>query len=614
MAFAEDDASDDEDENENETAEASPQHLRPTPDVAIPTTVAVGGGRGAGGSSGSGGTSACRPLAVDFATSDLWLDVDERGVARAAHSLPDLWVLGRGSRAAYAGRNTWHLRIRTLPPDSRPSLLFGWLAVPPGSAPLPGPVVGEQAVPQPSLTVAADTGAQLFTSNRSGALLCKPLLQRPLAEGDLIEARLDLLRRRVFFRVNRGALVEASRLPSLQPRGRNTSFRQTAHYPFFALRAGMEVELLEDSSLGAPPPAVAPMRAEVTMLVGPPGAGKTTWAFREAAGKPTQIIGAELLHHRFRFSSALDESGGVVSATDAALAESISALIDEAAAAAEDVGAEEEEDEIEGEDEESEEEEEEHGKEKELEELGVEDEDGDAELRMYLQQALRGAEEAAVLGPEGASGAAAPPATGAEAPSPLPCGAAGEGADADCPRLFSLAREVVAEHEVELLTRALDRGCSVILDDCHLHAARRAELRAALARAVGRARWVVALPQHEKELWRRRSARGTPLSAPDRPSGAGLPGLGGDGGPMAATVGGVRVEFAEGSDPSVFHAWRRSCGSSSGGGGKDDSSEVCGDDADAAAPPGTSSGSLIQGFFNSLGGSEAFLSTEGLRR
>mmetsp|Transcript_146980 Transcript_146980/g.471840 ORF Transcript_146980/g.471840 Transcript_146980/m.471840 type:complete len:443 (-) Transcript_146980:722-2050(-) len=346
MAFAEDDASEDEDEDEdeNETAEAcanqaSPQHLRrPTPDVAIPTTVAVGGSRGSEGGSGSGGTSACRPLAVDFATSDLWLDVDEHGVARAAHSLPDLWVLGRGSRAAYAGRNTWHLRIRTLPPDSRPSLLFGWLAVPPGSAPLPGPVVGEQAVPQPSLTVAADTGAQLFTSKRSEALLCKPLLQRPLAEGDLIEARLDLLRRRLFFRVNRGAIVEASRLPALQPRGRNTSFRQTAHYPFFALRVGVEVELLEDASLGAPPPGVAPMRAEVAMLVGPPGAGKTTWAFRKAAGKPTHIIGAELLHHRFRFSSALDESGGVVSATDATLAESISALIDEAAAAAEDRG------------------------------------------------------------------------------------------------------------------------------------------------------------------------------------------------------------------------------------------------------------------------------------
>jgi len=140
-----------------------------------------------------------------------------------------------------------------------------------------------------------------------------------------------------------------------------------------------------------------------------------------------------------------------------------------------------------------------------------------------------------------------------------------------------------------LLERAAIRGAAVVVDDCHLQPQEQAALGDALARYPGKVRWVVVLPHSEAELQRRRAARDWRLRAVDERAGASLPGLPGKH---------AHVEFAEGRDVTVFHAWRQE-GSRAGG-------RPSATTGGAKLDPGTHS------FFRSFG--DAFLSTEGSRR
>ncbi|CAE7240500.1 unnamed protein product [Symbiodinium natans] len=230
-----------------------------------------------------GKEATAQPLALDWSCSDLLLEIrgdapsqsfgssgrsgqsghGSRGL-RVGTSTP-VWALGRGVSPAYQGRHRWKLRVLRLakdssesaaspesPPPPPPSLLFGVLAQFPGARPMPSAALGDPAgegveSEEPALALLADTGDQLFSSNLSATLLRAPLLSGPLKEADLIEITHDLDRQSLRFRVEGGAEGEAKRLP-LRRAGRGTHasqrLRETAYYPFIAIRAGAEVELL----------------------------------------------------------------------------------------------------------------------------------------------------------------------------------------------------------------------------------------------------------------------------------------------------------------------------------------------------------------------------------
>lgn len=143
----------------------------------------------------------------------------------------------------------------------------------------------------------------MFSSNLSPKLLRAPLFPTPLREGETVEIIADLGRRRLLFRRGNETL-EAKPLPVRRDtagRGSRASnrLRDTAYHPFLALQAGVEVELLDTSPwLTQPGPP-----AEAIILVGPPGAGKSTWAAEYAKVKEGHIhlLGAEWLHHRNHF-------------------------------------------------------------------------------------------------------------------------------------------------------------------------------------------------------------------------------------------------------------------------------------------------------------------------
>eukprot|EP00439_Symbiodinium_sp_Y106_P069357 s1667_g11.t3 len=280
-------------------------------------------------------TAPALALPLDWSLSDLFLEEipipGRRGLV-VKTSTPEVWALGRGANAAYQGRQKWKLRILRLPSAtaSTPvSLLFGVLAQWPGCHPMPGP----EGTAQPALALLTDSGEQLFSSKLSSALLRAPLLPRALKVQDLIEVIMDLDMRRLCFRLEGDdkvegearcrsflhdsnellplflheslAAPEAKRLPVRKDtagRGSHASqrLRDTAYYPFFALRAGVEVELLDMRPAQRLPCGPIP---EAMILCGPPGAGKSTWARQHVAGKTFQVLGAEWLHHRATFCS-----------------------------------------------------------------------------------------------------------------------------------------------------------------------------------------------------------------------------------------------------------------------------------------------------------------------
>ncbi|CAE6958934.1 unnamed protein product [Symbiodinium sp. CCMP2592] len=297
LAFASDEEEDE--ENTEEAASSDGEQVRSDlPPPEAPTT------QGA-----TAATAAAPALALDWSLSDLLLEEipgSGRGLV-VKTSTPEVWALGRGAHAAYQGRQKWKLRILRLPSTTAStsvSLLFGVLAQWPGCHPMPGP---EGSAQQPALALLTDTGEQLFSSNLSSALLRAPLLPRALKVQDLIEVIMDLDMRRLCFRIEGDDKVEgeAKRLPIRKDtagRGSHASqrLRDTAYYPFFALRAGVEVELLDMRPAQRLPCAPIP---EAVILCGPPGAGKSTWARQHAAGKTFQVLGAEWLHHRATFCS-----------------------------------------------------------------------------------------------------------------------------------------------------------------------------------------------------------------------------------------------------------------------------------------------------------------------
>ncbi|OLP88062.1 hypothetical protein AK812_SmicGene30660 [Symbiodinium microadriaticum] len=293
LAFADPEESDEESREEASCDGEQEQVRTDRPPPEAPTTEGAG---------------AATALALDWSLSDLLLEeipCTGRGLV-VKTATPEVWALGRGAHAAYQGRQKWRLRILRLPSASTSvSLLFGVLAQWPGCHPMPSPE-GSSAQ-QPALALLTDTGEQLFSSNLSSALLRAPLLPRALKVQDLIEVIMDLDTRRLCFRLEGDDKVEgeAKRLPIRRDtagRGSHASqrLRDTAYYPFFALRAGVEVELLDTRPAQRLPCAPIP---EAVILCGPPGAGKSTWARQHAEGKTLQVLGAEWLHHRATFCS-----------------------------------------------------------------------------------------------------------------------------------------------------------------------------------------------------------------------------------------------------------------------------------------------------------------------
>ena len=247
-----------------------------------------------------------KAVPIDWSCSDLTIDFEipkGRGIILRRQSLlQGGWALARGARRAFQGRQVWHVKILRLPKgSSSPTLLFGVLVQWPGCQPMPHP--GSDVLVQPVLVLLADTGEQVFSSNLSPKLLRAPLFPTPLREGETVEIIADLGRRRLLFRRGNETL-EAKPLPVRRDtagRGSRASnrLRDTAYHPFLALQAGVEVELLDTSPwLTQPGPP-----AEAIILVGPPGAGKSTWAAEYAKVKEGHIhlLGAEWLHHRNHF-------------------------------------------------------------------------------------------------------------------------------------------------------------------------------------------------------------------------------------------------------------------------------------------------------------------------
>lgn len=609
-------------------------------------------------------SEASLPLAVDLAASDPLLEVIEgfdgafaRWLAEPAIP-PAVWAFGCGAGIAFAGRVGWCLRVRRLDSDLRPCILAGWLTLPAGTVGLPGPTSEHD---RSLVVVVSDTGGQLVSSRASDAhpkLLGSSLLPCALVPGDLVHITADITRLRVWFRVNDGDCIEALRLPAPRrySKGAHCRLLDTGYRPFFAVRGAAEVQALEGGAWSTPQAQKLSIGTggeaapEAVVLAGPPGAGKTAWALRHVAAqslasKPVHILGAEWLLHRAAFASALElllstESGvcslrrteEILSASDGSHNNLHSHADDEDAvgrpatparlvallAALPNLG-------------------EDHywvrGRGWNMEAidddiriargLGVpiltpwseswseswvganglwgdgrttiqrNDREGAPSLsssRVAATTATNIVDNGDVVG----AIRTVARATLDRSSSAFTYVAPSANDRCTCLSLDS-ARRAIALAMPELLRRAALRSASVVADDCHLIATRRSAVRASLVRYPGRVRWVVVLPCTSAELIRRRSA--SVLRAPEERAGAELPGARGDG---------LNVEFAEGSDLSVFEAWRR-----------DDlyvavsevRPELCSGGADRAER-----GHSVPGFFMAHGRGEELLSTEGAPR
>lgn len=315
---------------------------------------------------------------------------------------------------------------------------------------------------QPGLVLLANTGEQLFSSNQATAksLLRMPLLPQPLAEGDVVEAFLDLNMKIAQFRVNRGDCYKVQRLPQppKAPRGQATRFNETVFRPFWALRGGVEVELFEGDparNCAEGIRAVNGTEGEALVLVGPRGAGKSTWAESYRRGRPpgtapVHILGAELLLHRATFSDP--ERPLVPSSSSSAPAPVPAPAPEPVAAAPADDG-------------------------------DTDDEDLGEQLRLCL-------------GGSGSSSTAPPPTQVKEEPLSLEEWS------------LSRARRSLRTVVPECLRRASQRRVGVVADDCHLQATERAALKGALKGYTGRVRWMTVLPATLEELERRLAASG----------------------------------------------------------------------------------------------------------
>ena len=391
-----------------------------------------------------------KAVPIDWSCSDLTMEFEmtDRGIILRHTLLPRVWALARGLRSAYQGRQKWHLEIVRLPKgSSSPNLLFGVLVQWPGCKPMPSPTT--DVLDQPVLVLLADTGEQFFSSNLSPKLLRSPLFPKPLCEGDSIEIIADLNQRRLHFRCGEHT-VEAKALPirrdTTGPRGSRASnrLRETAYYPFVALQAGVEVQLSEHG----PPLPRTHSSIEAIVLVGPPGAGKSTWAakYTTAQGGHWHILGAEWFHQRYHFLEDQPKENAETVADqlgDAGRLELAERIIAAFSAFSEDL---------------------------EVDDLCAAE--AEVEDQNFRTSDLEDSRE-----------------------------------DKESQGLAHVLPEVLPE----LLQRAAARSVSVIADGCHLQASVRAKLRAALLRFPGRVRWVVVIPNTLQELLERQGRTAGPI-------------------------------------------------------------------------------------------------------
>mmetsp|Transcript_3671 Transcript_3671/g.11797 ORF Transcript_3671/g.11797 Transcript_3671/m.11797 type:complete len:645 (+) Transcript_3671:104-2038(+) len=553
------------------------------------------------GADGGGGES---PFALDLRCSDPLLHVEPHGptsvlASAAAGALPTAWAFGRGAwSVAGMERGFWRLKIVSLDPEIRPSVMAGWLAQPLGASCLPGPPgppTGEakEPAPDPALVLAADTGHQLFTSNTSEALRCTALLpptadtgvDGALTVGDVLEVGAEPRGQRAWFAVRgRGQPVDAVRLPTGRraidgpqpPRG------GVPCYPIVAVRGSARVEVLQRPGGSQP----APPEPELTLLVGPPGAGKSAWAMQMAHQRAwdrtaVHVLGAEWLQHRASFAAAAMQDAGVgrpVPSSSSASAPSKEAgqlperpKVPAGALVAAPLAL------------------------RVL--LGLDPSLADSD---YWEKGqgwdLRGIEADLRI-----------------ARSRL-CLDGAKGAEKDDIRALAArvlpgrctlqsARDALAELLPGLLRSAAERGAVAVADDCHLQEPRRKCLEQALEEALGVAArrcacWLVLLPASVQEFRRRRSSQMPWLRAADERRGTTLPG----------SLSGLRVGFAPGAAAradalAVFEAWRT---------GETAESGVAEVQADRATPDARGK----EGGFQAVFGGEdiLLLSTEGTRR
>eukprot|EP00929_Paragymnodinium_shiwhaense_P121129 TRINITY_DN93268_c0_g1_i1.p1 TRINITY_DN93268_c0_g1~~TRINITY_DN93268_c0_g1_i1.p1 ORF type:complete len:639 (+),score=148.02 TRINITY_DN93268_c0_g1_i1:92-2008(+) len=273
-------------------------------------------------------------LDFDLKVTDLLLEVD--GVTGTTFqspslqkALPEAWMLARGASAVRSGSAKWRLRVSQLDDCLTPSVIAGWISQPAGATEMPSFTglghtwqvggssssghSGSDSSQQPHIIAATDDGKQVFTSNLSGALLgarlasAKALEKGFLRPGSVLECSLLVEQAAASFKVEGSSseTFEARRLATLPGSCTSQRLQETRFFPFFAVRGSAKVQALRLEGAGENPlavPALAPQPANVNLLVGPPGSGKTAWAVEHASkaapGHPVHIAGAEWLRHR----------------------------------------------------------------------------------------------------------------------------------------------------------------------------------------------------------------------------------------------------------------------------------------------------------------------------